>query len=345
MKLKSCILLSLALSVVLLFSCKSTETDSESLSYNGRILTEQLTQTKFDTSKALEEMSRERTNNKIPFTMNFEGCLGKPVIDFDSDYHVYMQVDTGCTRNWYFPSFLAKFDIQKDYFIQCIINNIRQNEPDISEAHPDDKELSHFLEEEWSKYNLNHLAQIYYNDLPLRYDTVLQESFDGVLGEDFLIQFERVTFDYINHYIILNDEKLEGSHIPFILTPNNEILIYFEYNGQNELAMIDTGNYGFTPRLNIGDGNQDYDINDYSNYGIGSSATPPETPRIMHTYNNIKIGNITYNKIKGAYSTIKGSGYNKGSQLHLMKLNNLGNVFFYEHVIQFDFINKELIIK
>ena len=84
--------------------------------------------------------------------MNFEGCLGKPVIDFDPDYHFYMQIDTGCTRNWYFPSFLAKCDIQKDYFIQCIINNIRQNEPDISEAHPDDKELSHFLEEEWSKY-------------------------------------------------------------------------------------------------------------------------------------------------------------------------------------------------
>lgn len=345
MILKSCILTSLFLSISLFFSCTKIRINSESLSYNSLIFTEQLTQRKFEPTKAFEEMSRERTKNKIPFTMNFEGCLGKPIIDFDPDYHVYMMIDTGYTRNWYFPSFLTKCDIQKDYFIQYIINNIRQNEPEISKAHPDDKELAHFLENEWAKYNLNYLSQIYYNDLPLRYDTVLQESFDGVLGEDFLMQYERVTFDYINNYIILNDEKLDGTSIPFILTPNNEILINFEYNGQNELAMIDTGNYCFTPRLNIGDEKQDYDINDYTDYVIGSSANPPVTPRIMQTYNNIKIGNIKYNKIKGAYSTIEGSGFNKGSQLHFIKLNNIGNVFFYENVIQFDYENKEFIIK
>ena len=49
--------------------------------------------------------------------------------------------------------------------------------------------------------------------------------------------------------------------------------------------------------------------------------------------------------MKGAYSTIRGSGYNKGAQYHLMKLNGLGNVFFYDHIIQFDFADKVFIIK
>ena len=71
----------------------------------------------------------------------------------------------------------------------------------------------------------------------------------------------------------------------------------------------------------------------------------PVTPRVMQTYDDIKIGHVTYNNMKGAYSTIRGSGFVKGSQLHLMKLNNLGNVFFYDHVIQIDYADKVFIIK
>lgn len=50
------------------------------------------------------------------------------------------------------------------------------------------------------------------------------------------MKYERVTVDYINNYIILNDEKLEGSEIPFLMTDNQEILINFTYKGQQELG-------------------------------------------------------------------------------------------------------------
>ena len=159
------------------------------------------------------------------------------------------------------------------------------------------------------------------------------------------MNYDRVTFDYINNYMILKDKKLDGTEIPFIQTDNSEILINFTYNGQQELAMIDTGNYCFTPRHNIGDGKQDYDIDDYSNYALTYNDDVPVTPRIMQTYDNIQIGGVNYSNIKGAYSTIEGSGFNKGAQLHMMKLNNLGNVFFYDHIIQFDFVDKVFIIK
>ena len=166
-----------------------------------------------------------------------------------------------------------------------------------------------------------------------------------MLGEEFLMRYDRVTFDFVENYIILNDEKLDGTAIPFIQTPNKEILINFLYDGKQELAMIDTGNYCFTPRHNIGDGKQNYDINDYSSYLLEYKGEVPVTPRVMQTYDNIRIGDVVYNNIKGAYSTIAGSGFGKGSKMHFIKLNNLGNVFFYDHIIQFDFVDKVFIIK
>lgn len=342
MKIKSLIILCL---IAILCSCERNLNRPEKISYDGQKMTEQLTQRKFDTSKAIEEMTRERTETKIPFTMNYSECLGKPVIELDPDRHIYVMVDSGCTRNWYFSSILNKVNLSNDDFMKIIIQDLRKNVPELSNEHPSDEEFSSFLKNEWENYNLNYLAKLYINNISLIYDSVQNQSYDAVLGADFLMSYNRVTFDYINNYIILNDEKLDGTAIPFIQSPNNEILINFTYNGQQELAMIDTGNYCFTPRHNIGDGNQDYDINDFSTYGLIFNGDAPVTPRIMQTYNNIQISGATYNNIKGAYSTIEGSGFGKGSQLHMMKLNNLGNVFFYDHIIQFDFVDKVFIIK
>ena len=335
----------LILLCAILCSCVKKSPDSERISYNPQKMTEQLTQRSFDSSKALEEMCRERTEKRIPFTMNFSDCLGRPVIDFDPEHHLYMQVDTGFTRNWYYTSLLRKMNLSEEDFMKEVIASIRQNHSDVSNAHPDDEELSKYLQKEWKNYNENWLAEASIGDTVLRYDSASNNSFDGVLGEDFFMQYDRVTFDFVNNYLILNDEKLDGTAIPFVQTPNKEILIYFTYKGQQELAMVDTGNYCFTPRHNLGDGKQDYDINDYSKYGIAYNGKVPVTPRVMQTYDDIKIGDVTYNNIKGAYSTIMGSGFVKGSQAHMMKLNNLGNVFYYNHVIQIDYVDKVFIIK
>ncbi|MBO4509167.1 MAG: hypothetical protein J5747_11105 [Spirochaetaceae bacterium] len=331
--------------IILLCSCKTNNKDTEDLSYNYPVMIEQITQRRFDTSKALEEMSRERSENKIPFTMNFQDCLGKPVIEFDTENHIYMQVDTGYTKNWYFNSFINKMNITDAEFIEKIVEEIRNNLPELSESHSSDEELIAFLKEEWAKYNLNDLVECIINGIDFLYDPNLTPSFDAVLGEEFLMRYDRVTFDFVENYIILNDEKLDGTAIPFIQTPNKEILINFLYDGKQELAMIDTGNYCFTPRHNIGDGKQNYDINDYSSYLLEYKGEVPVTPRVMQTYDNIRIGDVVYNNIKGAYSTIAGSGFGKGSKMHFIKLNNLGNVFFYDHIIQFDFVDKVFIIK
>lgn len=342
MKIKNLTILCCA---ILLCSCKSKNIEVEDLSYNWSIMVEQLTQREFDTSKALEEMSRERTEKRIPFTMNYQWCFGKPVIDFDPEHHVYMQVDTGFTRNWYHTSLLRKMNLSDEDFMKEVIANIRKNHSDVSNAHPDDEELSKYLQKEWNNYNENYLAEAWIGDTVLRYDPASNPSFDGVLGEDFLMQYDRVTFDFVNNYLILDDEKLDGTEIPFVQTSAKEVLINFTYKGHQELAMIDTGNYCFTPRHNLGDGKQDYDINDNSNYGLAYNGDVSVTPRVMQTYDHIKIGNIIYNNMKGAYSTIEGSGFTKGSQMHFIKLNNLGNVFFYNHIIQIDYADKVFIIK
>ncbi len=347
MKIKSLFLIVLLLA---LSSCKS-EKNTEKLSLNPYKMTEQLTQREFDTSVALDEMSRECTENRIPFTMNYVGSLGKPVIDLNEDgKHIYMQIDSGCTKNWFFKSLLEKMDVTEEQYLDIVLEEIKatlqKDQPEILTEYPDDEELKKFLKKQWNSYNLNYVANITYKDHLLRYDTVSKTSYDGILGAQYLLKYDRVTFDYVNNYIILNDEKLDGTAMPMYLTPEDELLIYIDYNGSQEIAIIDTGNYCFTPRHNFGDGNQDYKIDDdSSSYGIAFNGKVPVTPRVMRTYDGIKIGQVTYDNMKGAYSTIRGSGYNKGAQYHLMKLNGLGNVFFYDHIIQFDFADKVFIIK
>ena len=165
MKTKSLIILCL---IVILCSCTQDRTSPDKISYDGTEMTEQLTQRKFDSSKAVEEMTRERTETRIPFTMNYSECLGKPVIELDADRHIYVMVDSGCTRNWYFSSFIEKANLSEDDFMRIIIQDIRKNEPEISNGHPSDEEFSTFLKNEWANYNLNYLAKVYINNISLR---------------------------------------------------------------------------------------------------------------------------------------------------------------------------------
>ena len=118
MKTKSLFIIAL---LIIFSSCKS-EKNTERLSLNPGKMTEQLTQREFDSSKALDEMSRECTENRIPFTMNFVGSLGKPVIDLNEDgRHIYMQIDSGCTKNWFFKSFLEKMDVTEEQYLDIVL--------------------------------------------------------------------------------------------------------------------------------------------------------------------------------------------------------------------------------
>lgn len=65
------------LSFFTLTSCISGLSAAEKLSFRWPKMVEQLTQRKFDNSKAVDEMSRERSENRIPFTINFKDCEGK----------------------------------------------------------------------------------------------------------------------------------------------------------------------------------------------------------------------------------------------------------------------------
>ena len=115
-------------------SCYKNHSDAEKISYEWPEMVEQLTQRTIDSSKAMEELSRERTEKKIPFTMNFEGCEGKPVILMDEEHRVFLHLDSGCTRNWFFNSLLEKADVSQDDFLKTIVKDIRKNETDISKV-------------------------------------------------------------------------------------------------------------------------------------------------------------------------------------------------------------------
>ena len=125
----------------LLISCKNNS-DGKKLSYDGKILTEQLTQREFDYSKAKEELNRERTDSRIPFTMNFYGCLGKPVLKAEGNNDVYVMLDSGSTRNWFYYSLLEKINVTEDDFLQKEVEYIKKNELEMLKHHSSEQEVA-----------------------------------------------------------------------------------------------------------------------------------------------------------------------------------------------------------
>ena len=91
--------------------------------------------------------------------------------------------------------------------------------------------------------------------------------------------------------------------------------------------------------------NFDFDFTTSQDYSKYSTVRVKKRIPKINNYSGIKIGDNEYSMIKGLYSNIYGSGFNKGAQLKLQKICNLGCIFFYDHIIQIDYSEKVLRIK
>lgn len=169
---------------------------------------------------------------------------------------------------------------------------------------------------------------------------------DGIIGLPYLRSFKRVTFDFKNNYLYLDDSKLEGSKVKLIydICGGVHCSIPFKYKDKQEIGIIDTGNYTFSPRSNFGKDNYMYKMDadlSYQKMNIKSKKRAP----IVHTYNNIEICDIKINNIKGVYSNIWFSTYSKAAVEYLTKVNGLGCELFKDCIIQFDFETNEFTIQ
>ena len=81
----------------------------------------------------------------------------KSVLKAEGNNDVYVMLDSGSTRNWFYYSLLEKINVTEDDFIQKVVEYIKQNELELIKNHSSEKEVAQYLKNEWSNYNLNYL--------------------------------------------------------------------------------------------------------------------------------------------------------------------------------------------
>ena len=319
---------------------------------------EVLANQRFNNSIGEKELARPNENNKIPFTLNSKLDYGCPVVCLKINYKkAYFMVDTGSPVVMLSDKGLEKLGLSSYQFKTYCMTGYRvyleKHYPEIYEkvkrnykklSRQFDKDLKKGLTFSGMEVNTPYFNDFYYGQL---YDSKI----DGILGLSFLCRYKRVTFDFINNYMILDDEKLDGNATPLFLNmeaidsgEDAHCCIDFNYKGKREVGMLDTGNYTFSPRSNFGKDENHYQMEYTTSDDIFYKKLKKRVP-IVHTYNDIEICGIRKDKIKGVYSNILFSTYSKAAQEHLMYVNGIGCELFRDCIIQFDFENKLFVVK
>lgn len=153
----------------------------------------------------LNDFNRKTTIRAIPFTLDYPGNLGMPVIKQKirkKDF--YFVVDTGGSGNLLTSQGIKK--IEEIFKKKCDDENIKLG-----------------------KYNFS------MNDTD-----IYGKNIDGILGYRFLLNFNTVTFDYYKKYIYLNKhiniEKMQPMEIR-----RKHLYTQLLYDNKTYDALIDTG--------------------------------------------------------------------------------------------------------
>lgn len=316
--------------------------------FNQKVIHEVLANSKFDSKKAESELCRETSENVYPFSMNYKGRWGCPVVRIKLDGNYFtMLVDTGCTLNWIYNNGIIKAfgsmeEFKKNNYTNYVYE-MQKQEPNFTEKYNYKKILSRMHNDLLSKKYLPYYRTNFGDSIV----TIERKnpSIDGILGQAFLMRYKYVTFDFTNNLFILNNEKISGHSSPMILGEDNRVYISFLYNDMKEIGLIDTGNYTFTPRADFGINEIKYDFKMEEEYSISYDGSVPKRFPMLHKFSNIIINNESFNNIRGVYSNIWFSSYNKGAQNHLLKVNGLGCEFFRDYVIQLDYEKMEFIMQ
>ena len=315
-----------------------------------KFIKEKLSKTQFNESIAIQELSRPKNPNQIPFTLHSPYNYGCPVIKLDyQGKELFFLVDTGCTYSWInrtgiekiFGSFDEFLNMNLDSYIEWIKTDspnkiIDKTKNEIKKMYASQLEKMEVLTTNFFYFDLFY-GNFFYKPG--------NKKIDGIIGQDFLTNKKNVSFDFINNIIYFNNDRLDGVSIPLFMGEANTPYIEFYYQDKKEIGLLDTGNYTFTPRSNFGKDNIHYDFKNKKEFNIDYNGKVKKRFPLLLSFNDIQIGNIEYNDIKGVYSNILFSSYNKGAQTLLQYVNGLGCEFFKNHIIQFDWENNEFIIK
>lgn len=167
---------------------------------------------------------------------------------------------------------------------------------------------------------------------------------DGIIGEDFLQNYNNVVFDFNNGKICFAGESISDDSTPLLSLSPYYPCIEFTASGKTEYGMIDTGSSFFSIRENFGDGNSYFNSKELYDSAHGKE-------KLKKSFRNnpiIKDIKIVNQKYKETLAFEWDSNYIRQLEEVLplaRKLSILGNPFWNGHVIQLDFYNNVFRIK
>lgn len=263
-----------------------------------------------------KELSKH--NDEVIFSLNCKDYKNRPVVSIeDSGIIFYFLIDTGTTRSYVNENFCKKISLPSEEY-----DNYEGGV------------VTLYIED--SRYLIDgkeHVLKMPVN----KSEEFIEKEIDGLLGIDFLSQYENVVFDYKRKKIKFNQSAINNYPIELYKSIYNTFYIYYSLDGIKDFGLLDTGCHGFIVR-------EDYKI-DYVELSDDEIREIRKGPNLLKKkmdsvlFKEIDIGKITYKNIYGDFAIDESIKMNKASEKEHRVRSILGYSFFKNHIIQLDFKN------
>ena len=257
-------------------------------------------------------------NGEVIFSLNCPEFKNRPIVTIeDSGLIFYFLVDTGNTL-----SFINENGCQKMNF------DLDENEDLLGGS------VNFYLEDE--RYLVDGKAHIL--RMPVRKNEFFSEKeIDGMLGIDFLSQYDNVVLDYKQRKIKFNQSPINSHPITMYKTSADVFYIYYSLDGIKDFGLLDTGSDGFVVRENY---QTDYvEISDMQIQEIIKHSVYKKEKCNVILFNQIEIAGVSYKDIIGYFAKDERIQMDKDSAKEHRLRSILGYTFFKDHIIQLDFKN------
>ena len=269
--------------------------------------------------------------------------------NLDGEFDYYMMIDTAATVNILFEKGMKKmlcknFDIYQERFKQAQYeytykpkNNIPEKKDEninvivngnsIITGNQNNNNTNIYNGEIINKPLIKKQMQFMIDPYGVFSTNTENNYIDGILGVNFLEQYNNVVFDYKNKTVKYNTKPISTNVIPM---KKIDRLYYIPFSIGKDVfwGLIDTGNTCFL----ISEDSKllTKDLTSYTDY---------------ITVEEVKIGNLTYDNLQALFAShIKYNG-NTRSKEYIKYKYILGYPFFKDHIIQLDFENNVFRIK
>lgn len=255
-----------------------------------------------------------KDDDTLSFSLRSPDYKQCPVICIhDSGKDFYFKVDTGTTNSYFYLNGLKKTElkIKEGYTFKDVTVNFQFEDPRLlidGKSH----NVSLYIKEENS-------------------------CTDGLLGIDFLSQYDNIVFDYKNKTMKLNQLPINSTPIPMYKKYKNHCYVYYSVDGVLDFGLIDTGAQVFVIREDYKNNYTDISEEEINKLRAGPDIQLKKMNPIF--FNEIILGNITYKNIPGRLAIDKHVIVAQKDRKELRKRSTLGTPFFKNHIIQLDLKN------